>query len=100
MMNGKTITNGIVNLRSAYPGFYKNYNNEDYMALAKLWAKYFAKFNDDDLDVVLQKWIAAHNFPPCIKELLDEFKSLEIERMVAQKPVPWKTIDIGGNIYQ
>ena len=89
MMNAQQIVDGIMTLRTAYPSFYKNYGNAECMALAKTWTKHFGRFDGDDLDAVLQSWIARNNFPPSIKEMLDEFKAVEVERAVQARPVPW-----------
>lgn len=98
-MTDQAILNQLLKLKVTFPNHYKHYGKEENVALAKIWQKQFAAVDDSDMIQVVDRFISDNPFPPSIKELKDALKNLEIEKMISQKPVPWKTIDVSGNIY-
>ena len=85
----KNISSFVARLKVAYPYYFKELTDEEFMALVNMYEEELAIYNEKTLSTAVKTIIRKYKFMPSLKEILDECegcksheKSLIVERMI------------------
>lgn len=89
MENKKIITSFIARLKIAYPYYFKELTDEEFVGLLNMYQEELSNYNEITLSTALKTIIRKNKFMPSLKEILDECevckshkRSLVVERMI------------------
>lgn len=80
MERSKLISILIAKLKVAYPYYFKNLNNEEFLQMTKMYQEELKIYDVNTMDLVIKNIIKNYDFMPSLKEVIDEFDKIRLDR--------------------
>lgn len=74
METSKLVSVMIANLKVAYPYYFKDLTDEEFVGLISLYQEMFANLNENAIMIAIKKIIKKNKYMPSISEILDVYK--------------------------